>query len=71
MSFRIVLFPVGRENKEIFEATLLEEAHQTRGEGLAFSGGDLVDLLVLQHVATIDTFEFEIASYVCVQQQFD
>ena len=68
VSFWIVLFVVGGENEEIFEATLLKEAQQTRRESLAFSGRDLMDFLVLQYVAAIYTLEFEIASHVRVQQ---
>jgi hypothetical protein len=55
---------------KVSEVTLLEHAHQIGAHCLLGSGRDLVDLVVLEHVAALNTSEFQVAGYLGVQEQF-
>ena len=68
MSFGLAGVVLVNVDEELAEATLLEETHERRPEGLLGGGGDLEDLAILVHVRSIDGLELQVASYLGMEE---
>ena len=67
----VVLVKVGDKDNEVLASTLLKEAHQVGGEGLLVGGGDLLDLLALQHIGTLNALELQVPGDSSVEENLD